>query len=165
MVQRGSSNDSAVQYEGWFAHTRRHFSNTYTDWRLAWQREWNACSKVGLMQHVMSAIHESVLVLQKVYSNHIEAFPQAPKRQFRSPGYSTLLLHSIWTAFFDRCLVKLPTGEYVSPQYLESSSLVHYPTTVIALNRTIRDGRSYASCLTPIPEEWLVERDWYIISR
>ena len=62
-------------------------------------------------------------------------------------------------------MIKLPTGEYVSPQYggtwtLESSSLVHFPTTVIALNRTIRDGTSYASCLTPIPEEWLVERDW-----
>ena len=57
----------------------------------------------------------------------------------------TLLLHSVWTAFFDRCLVKLPTGEYVSPQHggswtLESSSLVHYPTTIIALNRTIKDG-------------------------
>ena len=72
-------------------------------------------------------------------------------------------------AFFDPCMIKLPTGEYVSPQYggswtLESSSLVHYPTTDIALNRTIRVGTSYASCLTPIPEEWLVERDWYNIN-
>ena len=86
-----------------------------------------------------------------------------------APGYSTLLLHSVWTAFFDRCLIKLPTGEYVSPQYggswtLESSSLFHYPTTIIALNRTVRDGASYESCLTPIPEEWLVERDWYIVN-
>ena len=58
------------------------------------------------------------------------------------------ILHSVWTAFFDRCLIKLPTGEYVSPQYggswtLESSSLCHHPTTIIALNRTIRDGVSY----------------------
>ena len=86
-------------------------------------------NKVGLMHHVMSAIHESVLVLQKVYSDHKEAFPQVPKRRFGSPGCSTLLLRSIWTAFFDRCVIKLPTGEYVSPQYggswtLESSSLV-----------------------------------------
>ena len=92
-----------------------------------------------------------------------------PKRHFGSPGYSTLLLHSVWTAFFDRCLVKLPTGEYVSPQYggswtLESSSLCRYPTTVIALNRTIRDGVSYVNCLTPIPEEWLIERDWYTVN-
>ena len=59
-------------------------------------------------------------------------------------------------------MIKLPTGECVSPQYggtwtRESSSLVHFPTTVIALSRTIRDGISYASCLTPIPEEWLVK--------
>ena len=65
----------------------------------------------------MNAIHESVLVLQKVCSDHKEAFPEAPKRQFGSPGYSTLLLHLIWTAFFDRRLAKLPTGEYISPQY------------------------------------------------
>ena len=111
----------------------RDFSNRDTDWRTAWQRGWNACSKVGLMHHVMNGIHESVLVLQKVYSDHKEAFLQAPKRQFASPGYSTLLLHSIWTAFFDRCLVKLLTDECVSPQYggswtLESSPPVHYPT-------------------------------------
>ena len=102
-----------------------------------------------------------------MYGDHKEAFPQVPKRHFGSPRYSTLLFHSIWTTFFDRCMIKLPTGESVSPQYggswiLESSCLVHYPTTVIALNRTIRDGTSFASCLTPIPEEWLVERDWYI---
>ena len=35
---------------------------------------------------------------------------------------------------------------------------------IIALNRTIRDGASYVSCLTPIPEEWLVERDWFIVN-
>ena len=90
-------------------------------------------------------------------------------RRYGSPGYSTLLLHSIWTTFFDQCVIKLPTGEYVSPQYgwsrtLESSSLVHCPTTVIASKRTIRDGTSYASCLTPIREEWLVGRDWYVIA-
>ena len=111
----------------------------------------------------------SVLVLQQMFNDHKEAFPQTPKRQFGSPAYSTLLLHSVWTAFFDRCLVKLLTGEYVSLQYggswtLESSSLVHHSTTIIALNGTIRDGVSYVSCLTPMPEEWLVERDWYIVN-
>ena len=58
-------------------------------------------------------------------------------------------------------------NEYVSPQFggswtLESSSLCHHPTAIIALNRT--DGVSYVSCLTPIPEEWLVERDWFIVN-
>ena len=69
----------------------------------------------------------------------------------------------------DRCLIKLPTSECVSPQFggswtLESSSLCHHPTVIIALNRTIRDGSSYVSCLTPIPEEWLVEKDWFIVN-
>ena len=35
---------------------------------------------------------------------------------------------------------------------------------IIALNGTIRDGASYVNCLTPIPEEWLVERDWFIVN-
>ena len=74
-----------------------------------------------------------------------------------------------WTSFYDRCLIKLPTGEYVSPQFggswtLESTSLCHNPMVIIALNRTIRDGASYVNCLTPIPEEWLVERDWFIVN-
>ena len=110
-----------------------------------------------------------ILDTKGVSNGHKDAFPQAPKRHSGSPGYSTPLLHSVWTAFFDRCLVRLPTSEYFSPQYggswtLESSSLVHCPTTIIALNRTIRDGVSCVSCLTPIPEEWLVERDWYIVN-
>ena len=47
---------------------------------------------------------------------------------------------------------------------IESSSLCHHPTVIVALNRTIRDGSSYVSCLTPIPEECLVERDWFIVN-
>ena len=121
-------------------------------------RENTVTGRVGLIHHVVVAIHE-----------HRHAFPEVPKRRFGSPGYSTLLLHSVSTSFFDRCLIKLPTGEYVSPQNggswtLENSSLCHHPTAIIALNRTIRDGASYVSCLTPIPEEWLVERDWYIVN-
>ena len=30
------------------------------------------------------------------------------------------------------------------------------------MNRTVRDGNSYASGLIPFPEEWLVEKDWRI---
>ena len=39
----------------------------------------------------------------------------------------------------------------------------HCPTVTITFTRTVRDGSSYASALTPIPQEWLVERDWYIV--
>ena len=107
--------------------------------------------------------YEAVQVLSKAFDEHKEAFPQVPKRQFGS--CSTLLGSSTafdMDALFDRCLIKLPTGKYVSPQSM-GLDLVHVPTTVIALNRTIRDGTSYASSLTPIPEEWLVERDWHIV--
>ena len=159
---------SILAYE-WFLECKKTYTNKFSDWKTNTTQEWKACSNVGLIHHVLVAIHESVLVLKPSYEEHRQAFPDVPKRRFGSPGYSTLLLHSVWTSFFDRCLIKLPTSEYVSPQYggswtLESSSLCHYPTAIIALNRTIRDGSSYVSCLTPIPEEWLVERDWYIVN-
>ena len=82
---------SILAYE-WFLKTKNHYTNTYTDWKTSWNREWNACTKVGLMHHVLVAIHESVLVLQKMYSDHKDAFPQAPKRQFGSPGYSSFCM-------------------------------------------------------------------------
>ena len=146
---------SIVAYE-WFLECKKTYTSRYTDWKVSQEQEWRACSRVGLIHHVMAAIHESVLVLQQFDARRL-AFPEVPKRHVGSPEYSTLLLHSVWTALFDRCLIKLPTGEYVSPQYggswaLESSSLCHYPTTIIALNRTVRDRVSYVSCLTPIPE-------------
>ena len=130
---------------------------------------WKACARVGLIYHVLAAIHDSVMVLRERFKENRQAFPEVPPRSFGSPGFNTLLLHAVWTSFFDRCLIKLPTGEYVSPQFggswnLESTSLCHYPMVIIALNRTIRDGVSYVNCLTPIPEEWLVERDWFIVN-
>ena len=115
----------------WFEETRKHFRNQYADQRVAWNEEWNVCARVGLMHHVMRAISESVQVLSKAFEDHKDAFPQVPKRNFGSLGFSTLLAHSTWTAFFDRCLNKLPTGEHVFPQYggawiLENSSLAHF---------------------------------------
>ena len=116
--------------------------------------EWRACANVGLIHHVLVAIHESVMVLRQTFKEHRLAFPEVPTRNFGSPGYTTLLVHAVWTSFYDRCLIRLPTGEYVSPQFggswaLESTSLCHNPTALIALNRTIRDGASYVSSLTP----------------
>ena len=109
------------------------------------------------------------MVLRQTFKENRQAFPEVPPRSFGSPGYTTLLVHAVWTSFYDRCLIKLPTGEYVSPQFggswtLESTSLCHNPMVIIALNRTIRDGASYVNCLTPIPEEWLVEKDWFIVN-
>ena len=58
-----------------------------TDWRTAWTQEWKACSKVGLMHHVLAAIHESVIVLQQVFSEHRHAFPEVLKRHFGSGDF------------------------------------------------------------------------------
>ena len=153
----------------WFLECKKFYTSRYPDWGDTSPMEWKACTRVGLIHHVLAAIHESVLVLKQTFSEHRQAFSEVPKRSFGSPGHTTLLLHAVWTSFYDRCLIKLPTGEYVSPQFvlswtLESSSLCHNPIAVIALNRTIRDGSSYVSCLTPIPEEWLIEKDWFIVN-
>ena len=91
---------SILAYE-WLLENKRHYNQKYTDWRTSWTREWNACTKVGLMHHVLVAIHDSIIVLQHMFNEHKHAFPEAPKRHFGSPGYSTLLLHSVWTAFFE----------------------------------------------------------------
>ena len=55
----------------------------------------------------------------------------------------------------------------MSPLYggvwqLGSSSIMHYPCAIIALNRTVRDGTRYTSGLISTPEESLVEKYWYI---
>ena len=156
---------SLLAYQ-WFLACKKNHSSRPDD---APAMEWKACAKVGLIYHVLAAIHESVMVLRQTFMENRQAFPEVPPRSFGSPGYTTLLLHAVWTSFYDRCLIKLPTGEYVSPQFggswtLESTSLCHNPMVIIALNRTIRDGASYVNCLTPIPEEWLVERDWFIVN-
>ena len=156
---------SILAYQ-WFLACRKTHSSRPDD---ALAMEWRACAKIGLIHHVLVAIHDTVMVLQQTFRENRQAFPEVPPRSFGSPGYTTLLVHAVWTSFYDRCLIKLPTGEYVSPQFggswtLESSSLCHNPMVIIALNRTIRDGASYVNCLTPVPEEWLVERDWFIVN-
>ena len=60
--------------------------------------EWRACAKVGLIHHERVAIHESVMVLKQTLKEHRQAFPEAPTRNFGSPGYTTLLLHAVWTS-------------------------------------------------------------------
>ena len=107
---------SILAYE-WYLECKKTYANRYTDWRVNATQEWKACTKVGLIHHVLVAIHESVLVLKHTFDEHRQAFPDVPKRRFGSPVYSTLLLHSVWASFFDRCLIKLPTGECVSPQF------------------------------------------------
>ena len=103
---------SILAYE-WFLECQKTCSNKYGDWKTSAMLEWKACSRVGLIHHVLVAIHKSALVLKHTFDEHRHAyaFPEVPRRKFGSPGYSTLLLHSVWTSFFDRCLIKLPTGK------------------------------------------------------
>ena len=96
----------------WFLECKKIHSSRPDD---AAAMEWRACAKVGLIHHVLVAIHESVMVLKQTFKEHRQAFPEVPTRNFGSPGYTTLLVHAVWTSFYDRCLIKLPTGEYVSP--------------------------------------------------
>ena len=115
---------SILAYE-WYLECRRNYDSKYVDWQITSAQEWKACTRVGLIHHVLVAIHESVQVLKHTFDEHRQLFPDVPKRRFGTPGYSTLLLHSVWTSFFDRCLIKLPTSEYVSPQFGGSWTLVH----------------------------------------
>ena len=127
-------------------------------------------AKVGLIHHVLAAIHESVMVLRQTFQGESTGFSRSPSQELWEPWvHHPTSACSLDILQYDRCLIKRPTTEYVSPQFggswtLESTSLCHSPMVIIALNQTIRDGTSYASCLTPIPEEWLVERDWFIVN-
>ena len=158
---------SILAYE-WFLANKRTYSHKYGDWQTNLTQEWKACSKVGLIHHVMVAIHESVLVLKHTFDEHRLAFPEVPKRQFGSPGYSSLLLHSVWTSFFDRCLIKLPTGEYVSPllsqhkckgivpiHTVNPCMLWHVPSLLLLLCPVFHVGTSSPLCaFARRTEEW-----------
>ena len=54
---------SIVAYE-WYLECIKNYSSSYSDWRVNSTQEWKACTKVGLIHHVLVAIHESVLVLK-----------------------------------------------------------------------------------------------------
>ena len=84
---------SIPAYE-WYLECMKNCLSKYTDWRVNSTQEWKACTKVGLIHHVLVAIHESVLVLKHTFDEHRQLFPDVPKRRFGSPGYSTLLVVS-----------------------------------------------------------------------
>ena len=98
----------------WFIECKKNHSSRPDD---AAAMKWRACAKIGLIHHVLVAIHESVMVLRQTFKENRQAFPEVPTRSFGSAGYTTLLVHAVWTSFYDRCLIKLPTSEYVSPQF------------------------------------------------
>ena len=76
---------SILAYE-WYLECMRTYSTKYNDWKTNTKQEWKACTKVGLIHHVLVAIHESVLVLKHTFDEHRQAFPDVPKRRFGSPS-------------------------------------------------------------------------------
>ena len=42
------------------------------------------------------------------------------------------------------------------------TTLQYAPLVVLPLKKTIMDGHPYLQWITPLPVEWLVERDWWI---
>ena len=76
---------SMLAYE-WFLANKRHYTHKYSDWRTFWTQEWKACSKVGLMRHVMVAIHDSVLVLQQMFSEQDMHFQKSRRDTLGARG-------------------------------------------------------------------------------
>ena len=156
---------SILAYE-WLLENRKTYSHKYSDWKTLWTQEWKACSKVGLIHHIMAAVHDSVLVLQHVFNEmHFRKFR---RDTFEARGIQPCC----FTLFGPRSLIAVCSSSRPENTFHHSTVahgllrvphfVVRHQTVIIALNRTIRDGVSYVSCLTPIPEEWLGERDWYI---
>ena len=54
---------SILAYE-WYLDWRKAYTSKYEDWQVNSTQEWKACAKVGLIHHVLVAIHDSVLVLK-----------------------------------------------------------------------------------------------------
>ena len=72
----------------WYIECKKNHSSRPDD---AAAMEWRACAKIGLIHHVLVAIHESVMVLRQTFKENRQAFPEVPSRSFGSPGYTTLL--------------------------------------------------------------------------
>ena len=59
----------------WFIECKKHRSSRLDD---AAAMEWRACAKIGLIHHVLAAIHESVMVLRQTFKENRQAFPEVP---------------------------------------------------------------------------------------
>ena len=52
---------SILAYE-WYLECKKTHTSKYDDWQVNSTQEWRACSKVGLIHHVLVATHDSELV-------------------------------------------------------------------------------------------------------
>ena len=127
----------------------------------------NSLQRVGLqIKGVMQVIQN----IQQI--NEALAQSNLPRGTHRSPTdkyYGTLLVHALWEGFHMQVMVKSFTGQYVSPTYggewsMSKTTLQYSPLVLLPLKKTIMDGNPYLQWITPIPVEWLVERDWWILT-
>ena len=93
--------------------------------------------------------------------------PRGPLRSSSDKYYATLLVHALWEGFHMNVMIKSFTGQYVSPTYggewsISKTTLQYAPLVVLPLKKTIIDGNPFLQWITPLPAEWLVERDWWI---
>ena len=68
---------SILAYE-WYLECRRNYDSKYADWQITSAQEWKACTRLGLIHHVLVAIHESVQVLKHTFDEHRQLFPEVP---------------------------------------------------------------------------------------
>ena len=66
----------------WFIECKKNHSSRPDD---AAAMEWRACAKIGLIHHVLVAIHESVMVLRQTFKENRQAFPEVPTKSFWKP--------------------------------------------------------------------------------
>ena len=74
---------SILAYE-WYLECRKACTSKYADWKVNTTQEWKACTKVGLIHHVLVAVHESVLVLKHTFDEHRQLFPDVPAEVWES---------------------------------------------------------------------------------
>ena len=114
----------------------------------------------GVMQVIQNIdqLHESIAQSD---------LPRGPQRRPSDKYYTTLLIHALWEGFHMNVMLKSFTGQYVSPTFggewsISRTTLQYAPLVVLPLKKTIIDGCPFLQWITPLPVEWLVERDWWI---
>ena len=87
--------------------------------------------------------------------------PRANRRPRSDKYHTTLLVHALWEGFRMQKKMRSDTGKYVSPTHGGQWSLGH-TMLLLPIKKSIVDGNAVLTWITPVPVEWLVERDWWV---
>ena len=121
--------------------------------------------RAGLQVKGVMQVLQNIEQLRESIAN--SDLPRGPLRSSSDKYYATLLVHALWEGFYMNVMLKSFTGQYVSPTYggewsISKTTLQYAPLVVLPLKKTIIDGNPFLQWITPLPVEWLVERDWWI---